>query len=261
MTASDSAKALASLLRTLEGEAPACESPACPDPALIDPAEPLLAELLRSFLLWEAGAETARAGLKRIARHIVDFNELRVCLPDEIVAMLGAGYPRAQERAQRIRAALTELFVREHAVTLQPIASMSKRDAKAYLDSLEGVPPYVSARVSLVCLGVHAAPVDGRILRRLVEAGVQAGDATEVAAAATLERKIRAGEMQKAYALLQWWADQLEEAPPPGPAAGGDGAASGRKRASAKGSGGGVVEASRAVGTPRPRSSKTRKKK
>lgn len=268
MTTSDTGKALASLLQTLEGRAPACETPACPDPALIDPAEPLLAELLRSFLLWEAGTEAAQAGLKRIARRVVDFNELRVCLPDEIVSMLGADYPRAQERALRMRAALTELFVREHAVTLQPIAAMSKRDAKAYLDSLEGVPPYVSARVSLLCLGVHAAPVDGRILHRLAEAGVVGADATEASAAAVLERKIRAGEMQRSYALLQWWADQLEEIPAAEAAtddgaakgaAASDGASSGGRKRSSKGSAGGVT--ARAARTPRPRSSRTPRKK
>jgi hypothetical protein len=209
-------KALNALLKRLS-EGPGAVTPHAvpiPDPALIDPAEPLLGEFLRSMLIWEATVADAEAALKRIARNVVDFNELRVCLPDEIVAMLGAGYPRVQERAQRLRAALNELFLREHAVTLQPIADLSKRDAKAYLDSLEGVPPFVSARVCLLCLGVHAAPVDDRILRRLVEAGVVPEDADAEAAAAALERKVRAGEMARVYPLLQAWADALPAGAP-----------------------------------------------
>lgn len=218
-----SLKALTSLLKRLSEQVKPRPVP-MPDPALIDPAEPLLAEFVRSMLIWEATEAEAEAAIKRIAGCVVDFNELRVCLPDEIAGMLGPTYPRVQERAQRLRAALSELFVREHAVTLQPIAGMSKRDAKAYLDSLEGVPPFVSARVTLLHLDVHAAPVDDRILRRLVEAQVVPADWDAETAAAALECKVRNGEMAQTYALLQAWADELPadigpiEAPVKGPA-------------------------------------------
>jgi hypothetical protein len=126
-------KALTSLLKRL-GDQVKLPQPPVPDPALIEPTEPLLGEFLRSMLVWEARCADAAAALKRVAASVVDFNELRVCLPDEIVAMLGPAYPRVQERALRLRAALSELYVREHAVTLQPLAGLSKRDAKAYLD-------------------------------------------------------------------------------------------------------------------------------
>lgn len=177
--------------------------------AFIDAEEPILGHFVRAFLLWESTTPKGAAAAKKIEAAVVDFNELRVCMPDELVALIGERYPRAAERAQRLRAALNEIYSREHRVTLEPLLKLSKRDAKEYLDSLEGVPGFVSARVSLICLGGHSAPVDGRILRRLVDADIVGAAAGPDDAAGILERKLRAGELLEAYLLLQAHADEL----------------------------------------------------
>ncbi len=169
--------------------------------------EPVLAEFIRSMLLWEATLAQAASAMRRFEQHLVDVNELRICMPAELVRLLGERYPRAQERAVRLRTALNQLFRREHAVTLEHLPTLTKKESREYLESLEGVPGFVSARVQLVSIGGHAAPVDRRILGRLVSAGFVDGEATPDAAASLLERKIQAGEMLEAYALLQAWAD------------------------------------------------------
>lgn len=175
---------------------------------LLDPAEPVLCEFVRSMLLWESTTPKAAAAMKRIESRVVDFNELRVCLARELLEMLGERYPRAAERAQRLRAALNDLYSRAHAVTLEHLTGTGKREAWTYLESLEGVPPYVVARVMLLSLGGHAAPVDGRILQCLVAAGaVEEGTTAEVVAG-TLERRVRAGEMVPTYLRLQSAADE-----------------------------------------------------
>lgn len=206
MTATEHSKEVVSLMRKLRSEYPqAVESPA--PTAVVDPAEPLLGEFVRAFMIWEATTAKAEAVLKRMADAVVDFNELRICLPDELARMMGERYPRVEERALRLRAALNEIYHRQHAVTLEPLLTMNKRDAKDYLDSLEGVPRFVSARLLLLCLGGHAAPVDGRIAKRLVESHLAENGSPPEAAGATLERLVRAGEMIEVYRLLQAWAD------------------------------------------------------
>jgi endonuclease III len=207
VTATEHSKEVAGLMRKLRNEYPhALEAGATPQ-AVVDPAEPLLGEFVRSFMIWESTTAKAEAVLKRMADAVVDFNELRVCLPDELAGMMGERYPRVEERALRLRAALNEIYHRQHAVTLEPLLTMNKRDAKDYLDSLEGVPRFVSARLLLLCLGSHAAPTDGRITRRLVESHVVENGSTPEAAGAALERLVRAGEMIDVYRLLQAWAD------------------------------------------------------
>ncbi|MEO0632017.1 MAG: hypothetical protein AAFY46_15030, partial [Planctomycetota bacterium] len=156
-------------------EAQLKDSPAAPEASRFTPtlvadhpfADPILEELLYAFLAWEAGDKKAAAAPAKLAATCVDANELRICLSSEIVAALGSTYPKAAERAERIRATLTDIFDREHEVSLASLATAGKREARQYLDSLEGIPPYVAARTALVALDCHAFPVDDR-LRKLL---------------------------------------------------------------------------------------------
>lgn len=213
MTAADSSRELAALLRRLrerhpEAEACAGEEPFSAGPVALDPERPLMGHLLRSFLLWESTTAKARAALKRIEAAVVDFNELRHCMPDELVRIIGERSPKVAERAMRLRTTLNRIYAREHAVCIERLTTAGKREAREYLDGLDGVPGYVAARTALLGLGAHAAPIDSRIHRRLVEAKVIGAEAALGDATGVLERRVRAGEMPETYALLQAWADE-----------------------------------------------------
>lgn len=212
MSASETGRELAATLKRLREAHPGVAPEAGP-PSTIDPAEPLLALLVRSFLLWESTSGKAVAAMRKLEAAVVDFNELRACMPDELVRIVGERYPRGAERALRLRTALNVLFARHHAVTLEPLRSADGPAAREALSGLDGVPPFVAARVCLLGLGIHAAPVDSRILRRLAEARVVPDDAGIEQAATLLERKVRPGELPQAYALLQAWADEAAYPP------------------------------------------------
>jgi len=213
VSVSEHPKEIAALIKRLKAEYPPglgaddALSCAATTPSPVDPSEPLLGEFLRSFLIWESTTIKAAAAMKRIEEAVVDFNELRICFADELSRVMGERYPRVEERALRLRAALNEIYHREHSVTLEPLMALGKREAKEYLDSLDGVPRFVSARVCLLRLGAHTAPVDGRICKRLIEAEITEPGATPDAAAGSLERKVHAGGMGEVYRLLQTWAD------------------------------------------------------
>lgn len=167
-------------------------------------AEPLTIELLRSLLLWEAGAKHAVTAMKRLAETVVDVNELRICLVDEIEAALGRS-PMAGERAHRIKLILTDIYNREHSVSLASLQTEGKREAKAYLDSLDAMPAFVASRVLLVGLGGHAFPLDDRLLSRLQAAGAAEDGADITAASGWAEREFRAGEALGAYFAIEAW--------------------------------------------------------
>ncbi len=113
---------------------------AVPPPALPESDDPL-AVLILSFLTWESTTAKAVAAFKRIREGVVDFNDLRVCLSDETQEIIGPRYPRGLERCQRLRAVLRNIYHREHAVTLDRLEALSKRDIRRYLLSLEGIVP------------------------------------------------------------------------------------------------------------------------
>lgn len=207
----DHSSRLLSLLERLAEEYPDIQATPVPlwGPPMIDETEPILREFVRSMLLWESTSAKAEAALMRIQAGVVDFNELRVCLSGELVGLMGEAYPRARERADRLRAALSELFTRAHAVTLRQLTEMGKREVLQYLESLSGVPQFVASRVALVCLGNHAMPMDSRILHVLAEAQAVGPCETQDGASGVMEHRIRAGELLIAYLHLQAKADEL----------------------------------------------------
>jgi len=186
------------------------ESTAGPD---IFHADAVLREFVRSFLIWECTTPRADAALKRIASAVVDVNEFRVCLPGEMAAIIGPGYPRVEVRVVALRGALNHIFRSEHRLRLAHLPGLSKKAAAAYLAGITQAPLFVTDRVALLCCGIHGVPVDGRIAAvlekaRIVEPGLKP---EEVASA--LGRMVKAGEAREAYGLLQTVADQTPVTP------------------------------------------------
>jgi len=165
--------------------------------------DPVCQELVWSYLVWEAGEKRARALAGKLCESFVDLNEFRVCLPSELASFFGSTYPKAAERGDRMRATLNDIYNREHAVTLLTLSSMNKRDAKTYLDSLEGIPPYVAARTFLIGLGGHAFPLDDRLLKLLTKEEALAESGDVLAAMGWLERQIRSGDAAPALVALE----------------------------------------------------------
>ena len=170
------------------------------------PQDPVT-QLIAGFLQWNAPRRSAVAALGRICRAMVDHNELRVSHEHEIVALLGSNYPYAQERSARMREALQETFVREYAVSLDSLAERSKRDVRAYLASLPGITPYVTAYVTLVSFKGHAVPVDDRLAELLRSENVVGPNATLEQITSFLEHHIRANTTLQMHASLQDWVD------------------------------------------------------
>jgi endonuclease III len=164
--------------------------------------------LVKSFLLWDATTGKATAAYKRLMERVVDFNDLRVSMPHEILECIGPRYPRALERCQRLRAALRHTYKREHAVSLERLGNMGKREVRKYLRSLDGIAPYVADRVMLLCFDTHCIPVDGRLRRALVKAAV-CDDAVEVSELGSwLARHVKASDAAAIHQALQAWADR-----------------------------------------------------
>jgi len=197
-SATEQATKLASLLKKITPS-----EPKAPEGADLEP----VTQLIFSFLLWDATVKQANNALDRLLESFVDFNELRVSHPKEVAEVLGPRYPRVHERSERLLDSLQDVFVRHYGITLEPLKGKSKREAKQYLETLAGAPPYVTARLMLLVCGGHAVPVDDRLLDALRDEGVVDDDATIEQAQSMLERNIKAAEAPSAVAALQDFAD------------------------------------------------------
>lgn len=209
MTACEgSTKKLSALLKRLRSKyEPGPEAPIAPEgPDAFDAA---VHQLVYSMLLWEASSSQARAALRRLRENLVDFNELRVCMPDEIGLILGEKYPRSRERSLRMRSVLTDLSRRCQQLSLQHLVDQPKRESRAFLDALDGMPRFVSSRVMLLSFSGHATPCDDRLRDLLVQERVIATGATAEAVGSWLEHHIRAEDAAQAHAALQAWSDDV----------------------------------------------------
>lgn len=196
--ATECAKQLSALLKKITADV-TVNQPAGDDPIAI---------LVHSFLVWETSQAKAEPAYKAIVDSVVDFNELRVCMPQEILEMIGQRYTRGLDRCQRLRAVLRDIYMREHAVSLDRLKSQNKREVRKFLDSLSGMVPYVAARVMLLGFGGHAIPVDDQLRIQLIEAGCADVSAENSELASWLERQIKAADGVQAHYALQAWAEE-----------------------------------------------------
>jgi endonuclease III len=97
---------------------------------------------------------------------------------------------------------LNSIYINEYAVTLEPLKNKAKRQARQYLSELDGMAPFVCARVVLLALGGHAIPVDEALAGRLKRDGAADPDATIEEVQAFLEKQIRSAEAKQAHAAL-----------------------------------------------------------
>lgn len=192
------AKKFATLFRKIKSATKSAEPAPQRDP---------IVQLVLGFLTWNTTRRQAEDAYDRIMPEMVDHNDLRVTHAHVVADLLGDGYEQAGERASRLREALHEIFRREHAVSLDSLAAMTKKQARNYLDTLPGMTPYVAAQMLLTCFGGHAVPVDDRLADLLRDEGAVDPEASIEQIEAFLERQIKSGEGAAAHAHLQAWAD------------------------------------------------------
>lgn len=203
------AKALTALVRKLVNRFKPQEPPAT------DP----IAQIVLSFLTWNASTRKAEDAYARLMSEFVDINELRVSGAEQIVEIIGEDYPEARPRIARLKEALHELFLREHALSTAALAAKTKKEQRAYLDTLPGMVPYVAAQVMLVSFSGHAIPVDEKLTLLLEREGCLEPGTAPAEAEAFLLKHIKAADALEAHLALQAWSDASRVTPPATPGA------------------------------------------
>ncbi len=173
-----------------------------PAPKIPEPDDPMRRLALGILGVQDGEAAAARA-LDRLFTVVVDWNDIRVSTAAEAHAAIGDALSDGRAPCMRLRTALQSVFDSVNLLSLDHLKKMGRRDARQYLESLDGVDEFAAAGVVLWSLGGHATPVDDRLLGSLRAAKLVHPEATRAEVQAFLERHISAADAKKFCLLMR----------------------------------------------------------
>lgn len=147
-------------------------------------------------------AEAERA-ISRALKVMVDWNEIRVSTAAEVNRATGNSIPKGTQRCKQLIDALQSIFYCENSISLDRLRSMGRREARHYLEALNGVDEYAVASVLLWGLGGHAIPVNDKLLSLLRSADLVNPTADRAEVQAFLERHVNAASAQEFCLVMQ----------------------------------------------------------
>jgi endonuclease III len=186
-----------------------------PPPGPTELAEPVQ-ELVWAILLEDAAEGTAKVGMSRLSGYFVDYNELRVSRPDEIVEALPNTLSDPRSRANRMLRALQVIFDKFDTLQIGELRDHGKREARSFIASIPEMTPFVEARVCLFALGIHAMPVDQVLMDLLRQYGAVHPETDPRDTQGFLERIVPAKDAVEVAMLLEAFRqDPARLGPPP----------------------------------------------
>ena len=168
----------------------------------------VIGEVIYSHLLWNADTKQAKTAYKKMINAAVDLNDLRMNHIYETVELIGTNYPRATERAKRLRSVLNAIYKREHDVVVESIDGVGKRDVREYFETLNGITPFVCNRVIALCYDVSVMPIDERTVSVMIDNGLLHEEVTVVDAASWLSRQVKSDDVCNVHARLHSWVEE-----------------------------------------------------
>ena len=173
-----------------------------PRPTLHEYDDPLK-QLIYAVLSEDNSPTRARTAMTRLLANTIDYNDLRVSTPTELASIIESDIFNAVERTGVLIEVLSSIYSRENSVALNKTKTKNRRDARAYLEGLSGMTPYVLSGTMLWAFDEHAIPLDEQMLAVLKKEGLVDPDATMAEAQGFLRRHISAGDAKLFTALLK----------------------------------------------------------
>jgi endonuclease III len=152
----------------------------------------------------ESMSETAtRSAMKKFADYFIDWNDLRVARPEEILEVLGEDTDVTRDTASTLYRILMAVFNEYNAVSLAALKKLGKRPAKQMLEKLEGMSHFALNYCMLTSLHGHAIPLTQRMIEYLRRNELVGPEADEQQIEGFLTRQIPAKNGYEFYALLR----------------------------------------------------------
>lgn len=145
----------------------------------------------------------AGSAIKKLARHFVDWNDLRVSRDEEIVDVLGKDTAENQHVAETLTQSLNTIFNKYDVINLDAIKEAGKRQAKALLEKLLPSSRFVINYTVLTALDGHAIPLTPKMLEYIKNNELVQPDAAIEEIEGFLERQVSASQAYEFYAVFR----------------------------------------------------------
>lgn len=149
----------------------------------------------------------ARTSLRKIKKHFVDLNDLRVSRAEEVVAVLGKDGDNIKIIANELSRSLNAIFYKFDTISLIQLKGEGKRQAKKQLEQLDKISQFAVSYCFLTALAGHAIPVSQSIadylrVEELVHPKAKIGDIEGF-----LERQNKSEDAYEFFMLLKTHCD------------------------------------------------------
>jgi len=147
--------------------------------------------------------KTAKTILRRIEKHCVDLNDLRVSRTEEVLDLLGSRGEESRKTARVLTQVLNSIYNRYNMVSLSSLLSVGKRQARKQMEKLEGLSRFAVSYCFLTALRGHSIPLTDKMISYLRAKELVHPDATEDEISGFLERQVTAANAYEFYRLLR----------------------------------------------------------
>jgi hypothetical protein len=159
--------------------------------------------LVHAAVLEHMSESAMRAAFKRFNEHFVDFNDMRVSRPEEIVDMLGQDSEDARKASAGVARILTSIFRKYNNVNLDSLRKLGKRQGRVVLEKFDGMSRFCVNYCMLTALQGHAIPLTEAMVKYLRDNGLVHSEAQLDEIEGFLARQVSAANAYEFYTLLR----------------------------------------------------------
>ncbi len=173
------------------------------------PVRPVLEEFVYAILRESHTREAADFAFDALKNAFFDWNEIRVSMTEEIVAVIGEWITDAERRSQRMIDFLQEVFESTFSFDLEGLDKKGVKQAGKALARYQAASDYAIAWVTQKSLGGHALPLDTGALRSLRRLKLIEDDLNDLETIRTsLEHQIPKAKGQQFVDLISYLAKE-----------------------------------------------------
>lgn len=161
-------------------------------------------EAIAFAVLCENSSESsAKAALKKIQFHFVDFNDLRVARAEEIAEVIGPDIEEPEKCAVRLTSLLNAIFQKYDCLTPEDLASGGKKNIREVLEKFNGMTNFICSYIMLTVINAHAVPLTEKMIQYLKAYNIVDPVSENEQIVAFVERQISAANAYTFYTLVR----------------------------------------------------------
>jgi len=165
--------------------------------------EDLIEAMVFASLCQDCNESAAKAALKKIQSHFVDFNDLRVARVEEIVSVIGGDVSNADKAAIKMTSMLNAIFQKHDSLITENLVSTGKKGIKEVLEKINGITDFVRNFVCLTFLNSHAIPLTDKMIEYFKAYDLVDLQWDNSQIAAFIEKQVSASEAYAFYSIIR----------------------------------------------------------